>query len=74
MGAGMADETKKPAIKLVTGDQVREISYEELALSVHMSQEALVKVLIDKKIISPEEFLKALREVKQERYRTEPKP
>ena len=70
----MADETKKPAIKLVTGDQVREISYEELALSMHMSQEALVKVLIDKKIISPEEFLKALREVKQERYRTEPKP
>ena len=70
----MADEPKKPAIKLVTGDQVREISYEELALSMHMSQEALVKVLIDKKIISPEEFLKALREVKQERYRTEPKP
>ena len=69
----MADEPKKPAIKLVTGDQVREISYEELALSVHMSQEALVKVLIEKKIISPEEFLKALREVKQERYRTEPK-
>ena len=69
----MADEKKKPAIKLVTGDQVREISYEELALSVHMAQEALVKVLIEKKIISPDEFLKALREVKQERYRTEPK-
>ena len=67
----MADETKKSAIKLVTGDQVREISYEELALSVHMSQEALVKVLIEKKIIAPEEFLKALREVKKERYRTE---
>lgn len=67
----MADEPKKPAIKLVTGDQVREISYEELALSMHMSQEALVKVLIEKKIIAPEEFLKALREVKQERYRTE---
>ena len=68
----MADEPKKPAIKLVTGDQVREISYEELSLSVHMAQEALVKVLIEKKIISPDEFLKALREVKQERYRTEP--
>ncbi len=67
----MADEPKKPVIKLVTGDQMREISYEELALSVHMSQEALVKVLIEKKIIAPEEFLKALREVKQERYRTE---
>ena len=67
----MADEPKKPVIKLVTGNQMREISYEELALSVHMSQEALVKVLIEKKIIAPEEFLKALREVKQERYRTE---
>jgi hypothetical protein len=69
----MADETKKPAIKLVTGDQVREISYEELALSMHMSQEALVKVLIEKKIISPEDFLKALKEIREERYRTEPK-
>ncbi len=67
----MADEPKKPAIKLVTGEGVREISYEELSLSVHMAQEALVKVLIEKKIISPDEFLKALREVKQERYRTE---
>ena len=67
----MADEPKKPAIKLVTGECVREISYEELSLSVHMAQEALVKVLIEKKIISPDEFLKALREVKQERYRTE---
>ena len=69
----MADETKKPAIKLVTGDQVREISCEELALSMHMSQEALVKVLIEKKIISPDDFLKALKEIREERYRTEPK-
>ncbi|HEU4436839.1 MAG: hypothetical protein ACM3YF_00275 [Candidatus Zixiibacteriota bacterium] len=70
----MADESKRPAIKLVTGDQVREISYEELALSMHMSQEALIKVLIEKKIISPDDFLKALKEVREERYRTEPKP
>lgn len=69
----MADEPKKPAIKLVTGDQVREISYEELALSMHMSQEALIKVLIEKKIISPDDFLKALKEVREARYRTEPK-
>ena len=70
----MADEKKRPAIKLVTPDGVREISYEELALSMHMSHEALIKVLIDKKIISPDEFLKALKEVREERYRTEPKP
>ncbi len=70
----MADEKKRPAIKLVTTDGVREISYEELSLSVHMAQEALVKVLIDKKVISPEDFLKALKEVREERYRTEPKP
>ncbi len=70
----MADETKRPAIKLVTADGVREISYEELSLSVHMAQEALVKVLIEKKVISPEDFLKALKEVREERYRTEPKP
>ncbi len=68
----MADEKKKPAIKLVIGDQIREVSYEELALSVNMAQEALVKVLIDKKIISPDDFLKALKEVREERYRTEP--
>jgi len=68
----MADEKKKPAIKLVIGDQIREVSYEELALSVNMAQEALVTVLIDKKIISPDDFLKALKEVREERYRTEP--
>jgi hypothetical protein len=70
----MADEPKKPAIKLVTGDSVREISYEELALSMHMSQEALIKVLIEKKVILPDDFLKALKEVREERYRTESKP
>lgn len=68
----MADEKKKPAIKLVVGNQVREVTYEELALSVNMAQEALVKVLIEKKIISPDDFLKALKEVREERYRTEP--
>lgn len=70
----MADEKKHPVIKLVTADGVREISYEELSLSVHMAQEALVKVLIDKKLIAPEDFIKALKEVREERYRTEPKP
>ena len=67
----MADEKKKYAIKLVAGNQVKEVTYEELALSVNMAQEALVRVLIEKKIISPDDFLKALRDVKEERYRTE---
>ena len=65
----MTDE-KKIALKMVVDGEARDVSYEELALSNNLAQEALVRLLIDKKIIDPKEFLDMLGKVKQERYRT----
>lgn len=66
----LSEEKKKFALRLVIGDKVREVTYEELALSNNLAQEALVRLLIQKKIITPEELLKVLQEVKNERYRS----
>ncbi len=60
---------KKVAIKMIVDGQVRDVSYEELALSNNLAQEALVRLLIDKKVFEPSELLKMLETVKKERYR-----
>ncbi|MDH4158439.1 MAG: hypothetical protein OEW00_14310 [candidate division Zixibacteria bacterium] len=60
---------KKVAIKMIVDGQVRDVSYEELALSNNLAQEALVRVLIDKKVFEPRELLNMLETVKNERYR-----
>lgn len=60
----------KTAIKMVIDGQERDISYEELALSNNLAQEALVRLLIEKKIFDPNELLKMMETVKKERYRS----
>ena len=62
-------EEKKVALKMIIDGKERDISYEELALSNNLSQEALVRLLIEKKIFTPDELLKMLETVKKERYR-----
>ena len=57
------------ALKMVVDGKERDVTYEELALSNNLAQEALVRVLIDKKIISPKELLEMMETVKTERYR-----
>ena len=61
---------KKVALRMVVDGKEREITYEELALSNNLAQEALVRLLIDKKIFEPKELLEMLEQVKKERYRT----
>ncbi len=63
-------DEKKFALKMIIDGKEREISYEELALSNNLSQEALVRLLIEKKIFKPDELLGMLEKVKTERYRT----
>ncbi len=67
-------DKKPPALKLVVNGQVREISFEELTLSNNLAQEALVRLLVDKKIIDPKEMMEYLNKVKEERYRMETPP
>lgn len=71
----MTDEKRNApyAMRLVVDGKERLISYEELALSNNLAQEALVRLLVKKKIIKPDELLEEINAVKTERYRPEPR-
>ena len=60
----------KVAIKMVIDGKERDISFEELALSNNLAQEALVRLLLDKGAFKPEELMQTMEKVKKERYRT----
>lgn len=63
-------ETKRNvAIKMVIDGKERDVSFEELALSNNLAQEALVRLLIEKGLFKPDELLKMMEKVKKERYR-----
>ncbi len=61
-------EEKKVALKIITGGQEKEVSFDELTLANNLSQEALVRVLVKKNIVTPQELLEELQKVRQERY------
>ena len=63
-------EDNKVALKMMIDGKVRDISFEELSLSNNLSQEALVRLLIEKKIIEGKDLLEMMETVKNERYRT----
>ncbi len=60
---------KKVALKMVVDGKERDVTYEELALSNNLAQEALVRVMIEKKLIEPKELMDMMETVKKERYR-----
>ena len=62
-------ERGKVAIKMIVDGKERDITYEELALSNNLAQEALVRLLIYKGLFKPEELMEMLEKVKKERYR-----
>lgn len=59
----------KIALKMVIDGKERDVTYEELALSNNLAQEALVRVLIEKKLFTPAELMSMMETVKKERYR-----
>lgn len=63
---------KPPAIRVMIDGKEREVSYEELALSNNLAQEALVRLLVDKGIIDAKDLLDYMQKIKQERYRVMP--
>ncbi|UCC44185.1 MAG: hypothetical protein JSU65_13905 [Candidatus Zixiibacteriota bacterium] len=63
----MAEE--KVALKMMIDGELRDVSFEELALSNNLAQESLVRLLIEKKLIKPEELLEMMEKVRKERYR-----
>lgn len=64
-------EEKKVALKMIIDGEEKDISFEELALSNNLAQEALVRLLINKKVIEASELLEVMELVKKERYRQE---
>lgn len=62
---------RKVALKMVVDGKERDVSFEELALSNNLAQEALVRLLIDKGLFQPKELMEMMEKVKVERYRTE---
>ncbi len=69
----MADQ-KKIALKIVSGGQEKEVTFDELTLANNLSQEALVRVLVRKNIVTPQELLEELQKVRQERYTSSQPP
>lgn len=71
----MSDKKSKSpyAMRLVIDGKERLVSYEELALSNNLAQEALVRLLVKKKIIKADELLEEINAVKTERYRPDPR-
>lgn len=57
------------AMKVVIDGKVREITVEQLVLSNNLSQEALVGLLVKKKLIDPKELLEEIERIRKERYR-----
>ena len=63
------DPNKRVALRIVVGDQEREVTFDELCLSNNLAQEALVRLLIKKKLFKPEELGQEIEQVRRERYR-----
>lgn len=59
----------KVALRMIIDGKERDISYEELALSNNLAQEALVRLLIEKKVFNPKDLLEMMTTVRKERYR-----
>lgn len=64
------EKERRVALKILIGDKQKEVTFEELCLSNNLAQEALVRLLLKKKIFKSEEILKEMEQVRKERYRS----
>ena len=63
-------DDKKVALKMVVDGQEKDVSFEELALSNNLALEALVRIMVEKKLIEPKDLMDMMYKVRKERYRT----
>ena len=66
----MDEKEKKVALKIFFDGKWKEITYEELCLSNNLAQEALVTLLVKKKLIDPRELMEMIAKIRKERYKT----
>ncbi len=65
------NSNKRPALIISVDGKEREVTFEELTLSNNLTLEVLMRLLIDKNLIDPDEFMTKLQELKNERFKTE---
>ena len=65
----MNEKDKKVALKIFYDGKWKEVTFEELCLSNNLAQEALVTLLVKKKIIEPKELLEQMDQIRKNRYR-----
>lgn len=63
-------EEKKVALKIYFDGKWKEVTFEELCLSNNLAQEALVTLLVKKKLIDPKELMQMMERIRKERYKT----
>jgi hypothetical protein len=64
----MSEEKSRVALTVQVGEQKRDITFDELTLSNNFAIEALVKLLIEKKVFDIKELQDAMNIIRKERY------
>ena len=64
------EKDRRIALRVIIGDKEREVTFDELCLSNNLAQEALVRLLVRKKVLKPEELVSEIEQVRKERYRS----
>jgi hypothetical protein len=64
------DPAKRVALKVSIGDKVHDVTFDELTLSNNLGLEALVTLLVEKKIFKPEELQTIMDRIRRDRYRS----
>lgn len=64
------EKNRRVALRVIIGDKEKEVTFDELCLSNNLAQEALVRLLVKKKIFRPEELVQEIDQVRKERYRS----
>ena len=65
---------KDVAMRIFKDGKARDVSYQELLLSINLTVEALMSVLMKKKIINPDELLDAIEEIRSKHQSESQKP
>ena len=64
------EKNRRVALRVIIGDKEKDVTFDELCLSNNLAQEALVRLLVKKKIFRPEELVQEIDQVRKERYRS----
>jgi hypothetical protein len=63
------DSAKRIALKVSVGDKVHDVTFDELTLSNNLGLEALVTILVEKGVFTPEELQALMERIRTDRYR-----